>query len=181
MSKKAKKKTKAVRFKPISVESVNRQLELDEAKKLSENRLDEINRLSEEIKDLKNREEVNVLRISDLEGSICVAEKEAIAQKEALDFANERLRKIATSNFGICKNAKGEVVLLYAPEFTQFLAVQKVADLSLYEAAMQIGDPEIRSKATEAIGKANMERNEVALSKMKDRVIQILQNQKKGN
>lgn len=106
-------------------------------------------------------------------------EKSVKAEQEVLRLT-ERLGKIAASSFGIAKAADGTIKLINAPEFNHFLAVQRVERLSIYEAAMQIEDLEKRATATDAVAKANAERNEVQLAKIKDRLIVVLNEQARG-
>lgn len=151
-----------------------------EATKSADNKVDEIYRLNSTLEIIAKVNEGLTGKIKALED---IVEKQTEALLDAarmIDAKTEYLKKLAQNNFGIAKRANGEIVLINAPEFTDFMAVQMTKSLSLYEAAMQIFDVEMLTKATDAIGKANTERNEVALLKMKDRVIHILQTQKKG-
>lgn len=64
------------------------------------------------------------------------------------------------------------------PSQQQFIRVAILKEMSLFELAMEIKDPDIQKKATEAIADANHREDAQMLSRLKARVLTIIGEQK---
>lgn len=155
------------------------QQNLEILERLRVNNLDEIRRQTETIAklnaDLQNLE----APLEEVRVQKKLVEDMLAGATEHCQSLEARLEKIAHSNFGIVRRSSGEIALINPPKFSNFLVVHVTKEIGLYEAAMQIENQDMMCKASDAIAKANMSQNIDVLSKMKDRLIEILQSQEK--
>lgn len=80
----------------------------------------------------------------------------------------------------ITRDSKGQIVVIGEDIGDRFVVVEEVKRLGLYEAAMRIEDLNTQEIATNAVGKANMSSNSAMISKLRDRVIHVLQQQRRN-
>lgn len=95
------------------------------------------------------------------------------------DAALVIINEVPKDAFYLTRGKDGSLVGINMPALDSgFLKVKFEKRLSLYETAFEISDPTTCNKASEAIGKANMEQDSTALEACKSRMVELLTNQR---